>query len=71
MKLHLAAVSAMALCMGLSACGDFPQPQYPVSRPLAPPPAPQAEPAPAPAPWRWALARPAVAAGQGHSWASD
>jgi len=50
MKLHLAAVSAMALCMGLSACGDFPQPQYPVSRPLAPPPAPQSEPAPASAP---------------------
>ena len=53
MKVHLAAVSAMALCMGLSACADFPQPQYPVSQPVAAPapaPAPQPDPAPAPAP---------------------
>ena len=48
MKAYLAAVSAMALCVGLSACADFPEPQYPVVAPAAP--APQPAPAPAPAP---------------------
>ena len=51
MKLYLAAVSALALSVGLSACGDFPQPAYPVTQPVyAPPAAPPAAPAPAPAP---------------------
>ena len=56
MKAYLAAVSAMALSVGLCACGDFPSPQYPVSRlpdpvePYAAPPAPApTTPAPAPA----------------------
>ncbi len=55
MKAYLAAVSVLALCVGLSACGDFPQPVYPVSQPVyappdsphAPAPAPEAPPAPA------------------------
>ena len=47
MKAYLAAVSALALCVGLSACGDFPQPAYPVSQPVyAPPDPPRAPPAP-------------------------
>jgi murein DD-endopeptidase MepM/ murein hydrolase activator NlpD len=54
MKAYLAAVSALALCVGLSACGDFPQPAYPVTQPVYAPPdapaAPPAAPAPAPAP---------------------
>jgi murein DD-endopeptidase MepM/ murein hydrolase activator NlpD len=51
MKAYLAAVSALALGLGLSACGDFPTPAYPVSQPVyAPPEAPAASPAPAPAP---------------------
>jgi murein DD-endopeptidase MepM/ murein hydrolase activator NlpD len=57
MRAYLAAVSAIALCFGLSACGDFPTPQYPVSRqpdPIEPysppPPAPAQVQAPAPAP---------------------
>jgi murein DD-endopeptidase MepM/ murein hydrolase activator NlpD len=41
MKSYLAAVSALALCVGLAACGNFPQPAYPVSQPVyAPPEAP-------------------------------
>src|SRR5665213_1853886 len=56
MRAYLAAVSAVALSMGLAACGDFPAPQYPVSRPLdedltpapAAAPTPPAPPAPAP-----------------------
>jgi murein DD-endopeptidase MepM/ murein hydrolase activator NlpD len=54
MKVHLAAVSALALCVGLAACADFPQPAYPVSQPVyeppAPPPAPEPPAAPAPPP---------------------
>ncbi|MGZ3314175.1 MAG: LysM peptidoglycan-binding domain-containing protein [Caulobacteraceae bacterium] len=53
MKVLLAAVSAMALCAGLAACADFPQPAYPVSQPVYAPPetarAPE-PPAPVPAP---------------------
>jgi len=52
MKAYLAAVSVVALSMGLCACADFPAPQYPVSRAdAAPPPEPaRAAPPPAPAP---------------------
>lgn len=56
MKAYLAAISVMALSFGLSACGDFPAPEYPVSRPPLPvepysaPPAPAPAPTPAPAP---------------------
>jgi murein DD-endopeptidase MepM/ murein hydrolase activator NlpD len=51
MKAYLAAVSVVALGLGLSACGDFPTPAYPVSQPVyAPPDAPARPPAPAPAP---------------------
>lgn len=55
MRAHLAAVSAVALCVGLGACADFPTPQYPVTRSQVPqpqpsPPAPQPAAAPAPAP---------------------
>ncbi|HEY4031850.1 MAG TPA: LysM peptidoglycan-binding domain-containing protein [Caulobacteraceae bacterium] len=44
MKSYLAAVSALALCVGLSACGDFPTPAYPVSQPVYAPPEPPAPP---------------------------
>jgi murein DD-endopeptidase MepM/ murein hydrolase activator NlpD len=40
MKAYLAAVSVLALCVGLSACGDFPTPAYPVSQPVYAPPEP-------------------------------
>jgi murein DD-endopeptidase MepM/ murein hydrolase activator NlpD len=46
MKSYLAAVSALALCVGLSACGDFPTPAYPVSQPVYAPPEPPAPPDP-------------------------
>ena len=46
MKSYLAAVSALALCVGLSACGDFPTPAYPVSQPVYAPPTPPAPPEP-------------------------
>jgi murein DD-endopeptidase MepM/ murein hydrolase activator NlpD len=51
MKAYLAAVSVLALGLGLAACGDFPTPAYPVSQPVyAPPETPKAPPSPAPAP---------------------
>ena len=53
MRAYLAAVSVLALGLGLSACGDFPQPVYPVSQPAYAPPEPAAAPQPqaaAPAP---------------------
>jgi murein DD-endopeptidase MepM/ murein hydrolase activator NlpD len=46
MKAHLAAVSALALCVGLAGCSDFPQPAYPVSQPVYAPPEPPAAPEP-------------------------
>ena len=62
MKAYLAAVSAMALCVGLSACAEFPEPQYPVVAPAAP--APQPAPAPAPVPAAAPAPAPAPAAAE-------
>ena len=51
MRVFKTAASAIALCAMLAACGEFPAPQYPVSRSQAPPPQPgPAPPAPATAP---------------------
>jgi murein DD-endopeptidase MepM/ murein hydrolase activator NlpD len=71
MKAYLAAVSALALSLGLSACGDFPTPAYPVSQPVyappdapaAPPPAQAPESAPAPADPDAPVARPSAPVG--------
>jgi murein DD-endopeptidase MepM/ murein hydrolase activator NlpD len=46
MKAYLAAVSVLALGVGLSACGDFPTPAYPVSQPVYAPPERPAPPQP-------------------------
>jgi murein DD-endopeptidase MepM/ murein hydrolase activator NlpD len=50
MRAYLTAVSAMALCVGLAACGDIPKPEYPVAPPAATAPAPVTQAAPAAAP---------------------